>query len=283
MMRYRRIINIAFTISLLLVTTIAGAQKGSGSLFIIGGGERSAALMQELVNTASLAGNDYIVVLTMASGVPDESYEAVSKQLGTLCKNVVTKFHFTQQEAKDKKAWIDSVANARLIYIVGGDQNRFMDVVRGTPLYEAMHTAFNKGATVAGTSAGAAVMSQIMITGEERDKKDNNNFREIRKGNVITSEGMGFVSKAIIDQHFVKRSRYNRLLSVLGDHPDKMVIGVDESTAVIVKGKRVRVVGESQVVVVSHPRKVKVFNGAKVAFQNARLALYSAGDTFKLK
>lgn len=282
MMRYR-IINIAFTISLLLVTTIAGAQKGSGSLFIIGGGERSAALMQELVNTASLAGNDYIVVLTMASGVPDESYEAVSKQLGTLCKNVVTKFHFTQQEAKDKKAWIDSVANARLIYIVGGDQNRFMDVVRATPLYEAMHTAFNGGATVAGTSAGAAVMSQIMITGEERDKKDNNNFREIRKGNVITSEGMGFVSKAIIDQHFVKRSRYNRLLSVLGDHPDKMVIGIDESTAVIVKGKRVRVVGESQVVVVSHPGKVKVFNGDKIAFQNAKLALYSAGDTFKLK
>ncbi|MCO5287246.1 MAG: cyanophycinase [Chitinophagaceae bacterium] len=283
MMRYRRIVNIVFTISLLLVTAIAGAQKGSGNLFIIGGGERSTALMQELLNTASLAGDDYIVVLTMASGVPDESYEAISKQLGTLCKNVVTKFHFTQQEAKDKKAWIDSVANARLIYIVGGDQNRFMDVVRATPLYEAMHTAFNEGATVAGTSAGAAVMSQIMITGEERDKKDNNNFREIKKGNVITSEGMGFVSKAIIDQHFVKRSRYNRLLSVLGDHPDKMVIGIDESTAVIVKGKRVRVVGESQVVVVSHPGKVKVFNGDKIAFQNAKLALYSAGDTFKLK
>lgn len=267
----------------ILTARVVDGQVKTGNLFIIGGGERSTALMQELVNTAALSSQDYIAVLTMASGEPEESFQAVKKQFNALCSNPVTKLHFSAEEAKSKQTWIDSVKNAKLIYVVGGDQNRFMDVVRGTELYYAMHTAYTRGATIAGTSAGAAIMSKIMITGEEKDKKDNNNFREIKKDNVITSEGMGFVDKAIIDQHFIKRSRYNRLLSVLGDHPDKMVIGVDESTAVVVHGNKVRVVGESQVVVVSKPKKVKTFNGDKIGLQKAAFSLYSPGDTFKLK
>lgn len=94
---------------------------------------------------------------------------------------------------------------------------------------------------------------------------------------------MGFITKAIIDQHFIKRSRYNRLLGLLGDHPEKTLIGIDESTAIIVKKNRAEVVGESQVVVVSRPKKLKVFSTDKIAFKNARLSLFSAGDQFKIK
>jgi len=156
-------------------------------------------------------------------------------------------------------------------------------VVKGTKLYTAMHQAFANGATISGTSAGAAVMSKIMITGEERDKTDKDSFREIRKNNVITAQGMGFITSAIVDQHFIKRSRYNRLLSVLADHPDKMVIGIDESTAIIVKGKKVTVAGESQVLVITSPRKPTLFNKDKITFKNASLSLFSAGEGFDLK
>ncbi|MCD2422346.1 cyanophycinase [Niabella pedocola] len=257
--------------------------QNKGSLFIIGGGERSPQLMKDLVKTAGFRANDYIVVLPMATGIPEESVAYISGQLSEICKNPIASFNFSKEQANHHQRWIDSVRNARLIYIVGGDQNKFMDVVKGTKLYTAMHQAFANGATISGTSAGAAVMSEIMITGEERDKTDKDSFREIRKNNVITAQGMGFITNAIVDQHFIKRSRYNRLLSVLADHPDKMVIGIDESTAIIVKGKKVTVAGESQVLVITSPRKPTVFNKDKITFKNASLSLFSSGEGFDLK
>ena len=254
-----------------------------GNLFIIGGGDRSAELMGELIKTADLRMGDYIVVLPMASAEPDKSSESMRSEFSGLCKNPVASFKFNRDQANNQQDWIDSVRNARLIYITGGDQSRFMDVVKGSKLYDALHASFDNGATIAGTSAGAAVMSQIMITGEEKDKSDSGEFREIKIDNTVTSQGMGFITEAIIDQHFIKRSRYNRLLSILADHPDKMVIGIDEGTAIIVKGKNIRVVGESQVVVMTRPKKLKKSAAGRIGFDNAKLSLFTNGDDFKLE
>lgn len=121
-----------------------------------------------------------------------------------------------------------------------------------------------------------------MITGEDKGKKGSDSFKEVKVNSAVTAQGMGFVSKAIIDQHFIIRSRYNRLLSVLGDHPDKTVIGIDEATAIIITGKTVTVTGESQVVVVAKPKKLKLFGKEKISFKDARLSLYSAGQSFTL-
>ncbi|MEO6681360.1 MAG: cyanophycinase [Ginsengibacter sp.] len=267
----------------LLVNSASFSYSQKGSLFIIGGGDRPTNLMNDLVKTANLKANEYIVILPMASGVPVESVESISKQLSGLCNNHITSFNFDRAQANENQPWIDSVRNARLIYITGGDQNRFMDIVRGTSLFDAMHESFRKGGTVSGTSAGAAIMSHVMITGEERAKKENGGFREIESANAVTSQGMGFMTTAIIDQHFIKRSRYNRLMSVMADHPDKMVIGIDEATAIIVKGKKVSVTGESQVVVISKPKKLRKTEENKIGFTDAQLSLYISGDQFKIK
>lgn len=272
--------NFLLTVVFSLSAVFIYGQKGS--LFIIGGGDRSAALMKELVETAALKSTDYIVVLPMATSIPEESVAFVSAELSGICNNFITSFNFTKAEANDKQTWIDSVRNARLIYITGGDQNKFMKVVKDSKLYTALHDAYKNGATISGTSAGAAVMSEIMITGEEKDTTNKGGFKEIKKGNVITSQGMGFLTSAIIDQHFIIRSRYNRLLSVLADHPDKTVIGIDESTAIIVKGKKIRVTGESQVIVVSRPRKL-VASNQKAGFTNAKLSLLMPGNELPLR
>ncbi|ULT43316.1 cyanophycinase [Niabella defluvii] len=247
--------------------------QNKGSLFIIGGGDRSPALVKQMVETAKLKPHDYIVVLPMATSIPQESVAYISGQLSAACSNKITSFNFTRAQADNQQNWIDSVKNARFIFITGGDQNKFMDVVRGTQLYEALHQAFRNGATISGTSAGAAVMSQIMITGEEKGKSDKDSFREIKTNSVVTSTGMGFLTTAIIDQHFIIRSRYNRLLSALADHPDKTMIGIDEATAIIVTGKKVTVAGESQVVVVAKPQKLKTA-GNKATFKNASIFLF---------
>ena len=270
-----------------LITCFIGASvfaySQKGNLFIIGGGDRSATLVKSLVETADLKPSDYIVVLPMATSVPQESIAYISTQLSEHCKNKITSFNFTKDQANHHQSWIDSVQNARLIYITGGDQNKFMDIVKGSKLYDAMHQAYNNGATISGTSAGAAIMSQVMITGASKEKGTTDSFKEIKTDNVETAPGMGFLTSAIIDQHFIVRSRYNRLLSVLSNFPNKTLIGIDESTAIIVKGKKVTVAGESQVVVVTHPKKLQIFNKGKVAFKNASLSLYSPGEQFILK
>lgn len=256
--------------------------QSKGSLFIIGGGERSSDLIKELVATANLRPTDYVAVLTMATSLPEQSTSLISRQLSEFCKNQISTFNFTKEQANDDLIQIDSVRNARLIYITGGDQNKFMNVVLGSKLYEALHYAYKNGATISGTSAGAAIMSKIMITGSQKETGNVGEFKEIKKGNVITAEGMGFLTNTIIDQHFIMRNRYNRLLSVLGDHSDKMVVGIDESTAIVVKNKIAKVIGQSQVIVISNPKKITTFNNNKLSFKNASLSLYMPGEQFAI-
>jgi len=265
-----------------ICTVLFAYGQGKGRLFIIGGGERSTALIGEMVETARLGSKDYIVILPMATSVPKESVAYISEQLAEHTDHPIRSFNFTKADANDRADWIDSVRHARLIYMTGGDQSQFMDVVRGSKLYDAMHEAYRNGATVADTSAGAAVMSERMITGALLEEDGDGTFREIKSNYAVTTEGMGFLTHAIIDQHFIYRSRYNRLLSVLSDYPKATMIGIDEGTAIIVKGRSARVVGDSQVVVVNRPKNLKISSGGKVAFRNARLSLYSHGQNFKL-
>ena len=99
-----------------------------GSLFIIGGGDRSAELIGELIKTANLRQRDYIVVLPMATAEPEASFEAIKKQLSAAAKNNIYSFNFTAEKVH-RQQWLDSLAGARLVFITGGDQSRFMKAV----------------------------------------------------------------------------------------------------------------------------------------------------------
>lgn len=254
-----------------------------GSLFIIGGGPRPDHLMQEMINTAKMKDSDYIVILPMASSNPEASVSSMKEQLGRLSQNKITSFNFSEATVNNK-VWTDSLANARLVYIVGGSQRRFMKVVLHTPVYTAIHTAFNSGSTIGGTSAGAAMMSKSMITGQSTTSKKTTSFLEIHRNNVLITEGLGLLpQRVIIDQHFIKRSRWNRLISVLAEYPDYKCIGIDESTAIICEGNKARVVGESQVVVLSKPKKLSKLSEKLITFKDIHFSLLSAGSGFKLR
>jgi cyanophycinase len=159
-----------------------------------------------------------------------------------------------------------------------------MKVVLGTPVYDAIHEAYKNGATIAGTSAGAAVMSKYMITGRELrgDTTYNSTFKKVWDKNIEFTEGLGLINSAIIDQHFIARSRYNRLLSALAQFPDWPSIGIDEATAIIVQGNKVSVAGESQVVVLSKPKDLKITDKGLIKLKNVQFSIYTAGDVFSL-
>jgi cyanophycinase len=137
------------------------------------------------------------------------------------------------------------------VYFGGGDQARLMAVLRGTRLEAALHARYREGAVVAGTSAGAAVMSRTMITGDERRpySKDES-WQTIEADNVVTAEGIGFLEDVVVDQHFVRRRRHNRLISLVLERPALLGLAIDEETAVWVKpGREAEVVGEGAVLV----------------------------------
>lgn len=271
------LISFAFTIAV-------HAQNAKGNLFIIGGGDRSDALMQQMLNTASLKPSDYIIVLPMSSEVPDEGFDFFSKQIKKLKEGVVIKnFNFAKHDVNDKK-WIDSLTGAKLIYILGGDQNRFMKVVLGTPVYTAIHKAYNNGSTIAGTSAGAAVMSKYMITGQHLiDTAAKDGFNKLWDKNIEFSEGLGLLQNTIIDQHFIKRNRYARLISSLAAHPQMTCIGIDESTAIIVHGNKATVAGESQVIRLASPKDLKVTAKGLLKFNQAEFGIFTPGDVMTIK
>jgi cyanophycinase len=274
-----------FSIALGLMLAVAAQAQNTkkGNLFIIGGGDRSDALMQQMVNTAKLNPKDYIIVLPMASEVPDAGFEFLSTQLKKLTQHHIKNFNFSKHDVNDKK-WTDSLAGAKLIYILGGDQSRFMKTVIGTPVYTAIHKAYNNGATIAGTSAGAAVMSKYMITGTQLlDTVYKETFNKLWDKNIEFAEGLGLLQNTIIDQHFLKRNRYNRLVSALAAHPDLVCVGIDESTAIIVHGDKATVAGESQVIRMANPKDLKKTAKGLLKFNQADFGVFTAGDVIVIK
>lgn len=276
--------NKIITVSTALLLCLQIFSQAKGNLFIIGGGHKSDALMRQLISTAQLSASDYIAILPMATEEPDTAYFYINEDLKSVCKNKVISFNFTKKDI-NKTAWLDSVQRAKLIYITGGDQSRFMNIALHTPVQKAIQQAYKNGSTVAGTSAGAAMMSYYMLTGNHLlgDTTYESTFANLWYNNIEIKEGLGLLDSAIIDQHFVARSRYNRMLSAIAKFPSLPCIGIDEGTAIIVHGDNIKVAGASQVIVFSHPHNLHVTKDEHIKFDDVKMSIYTDGDTFQLK
>ena len=268
---------------LFLFSTSIQAQNPKGKLFIIGGGNRSDALMTQLISISDLEKKDFVVVLPMSSEEPDSAYIYFKEQFQKLTPHPIIMMNFDKNTANNKTL-TDSLQKAKLIFISGGDQTRFMNMVHNTPIYTAIHKAYQNGSTIAGTSAGAAVMSEKMITGNQKlEKEYSGTFDNIRYDNLETTEGLGLITNAIIDQHFLKRSRYNRLISAMVEFPNLTGIGIDESTAIIVHNNEIEVAGESEVIVLKNPKGVQKTKNNLISIKGLDMSIYNAGQKFKVK
>lgn len=279
--------TVVIAIIILACTNASFAQNEKslpkGNLFIMGGGDRNKNLMQQLMKTAAMGSKDYIVVLPMSSEEPDTSFFYIKQDFDSVSNSPIVSFNFTANKVNNTR-WLDSLQHAKLIFITGGDQSRFMKAVLNTPVFKIIHDAYNNGATIAGTSAGAAVMSKLMITGNQLrgDTEYHPTFDRLWKSNIEFQEGLGLLDSVIVDQHFIVRSRYNRLLSALAEYPAYTCIGVDEATAIIVHQNKITVAGESEVIVLKHPQQLSIDKGL-IKFKDVEMSIYTGGDNFELK
>jgi cyanophycinase len=264
----------------------AGAVQAApkGHLFIIGGGERDAPLMKRYGDLAARFGTGKVVIFTMASGVPQEvGPELVAEFKANGMKDVVY-YQLTREEAM--KPGSERILNGvGGVWFAGGDQARLTAALLDTPIHKRMLELYQAGCVIGGTSAGAAVMSEVMITGDEKRKaEEGKEFSTIEADNVVTAEGLGFLRTAIIDQHFVARKRLNRLISVVAERPSLLGVGIDESTAIIVRPDQVfEVLGESSVLVLDGARtRARTGGGRRLGFSGLILDSLLAGDRFDL-
>jgi cyanophycinase len=137
----------------------------------------------------------------------------------------------------DTAAFVEPLKKATAVWIAGGDQERLARLCSGTKLATAVRDLLARGGVVGGISAGAAVMSQVMI-------RDGSNHE------AAVGSGFGLIDGAIVDQHFSQRGRYARLLGLLEDRPNLVGLGVDEETSLIVQGNHLRVMGNARATVI---------------------------------
>ena len=257
------------------------SQKSKGKLFIIGGGSRPDFLVDRMIKEAGLKSGETVAIFPHASEEQDSSFYYAKQQFEK--RNLKALDCAFKKDEKLSPSKLDSLKTAKLIYIGGGDQVRFMEIINSNPeVKNLLKSAYQNGKMIAGTSAGAAVMSEVMITGNQLKYKDyENTFDNIEIKNVETKQGLGFIKTAVIDQHFVVRSRYNRLLSLIIENPTYKGIGIDEGTAILVKNGAAEVVGRAQVIVFKNPKQSKKLNGDKLGAKGITLDIYLNGEKFK--
>ena len=234
---------------------LGGSEGPHGSLVIVGGGPRPRELRERFVQLAGGAGRANIVVFAMASEEGKESGEEEAATLRAMGADAQS-LYLTRAEA-DADSNVARVAKATGIWFGGGDQARLTAALKGTRIEAMMHQRYAARAVIGGTSAGAAVMSAVMLTGDERRRggdrypsDSSDAFMTIARENVVTVPGFGFVTNAVVDQHFFRRKRHNRLISVVLENPALIGVGIDESTALVVDSVgRWTVIGASAVIV----------------------------------
>lgn len=275
---------LALVFAVLLITLPASASDAPrGHVLAIGGGERPAAVMAELARLAG-GGRGFVLAFPQASERPEAGAELKQEflELGIGRVEVMD----VDRAGADSDAALARTHGATGVYFGGGDQSRLMAVLRGTRLEVRLHELYRTGAVIAGTSAGAAVMSRTMIVGDEtRPFKKDDAWQTIEAENVVTATGLGFLEDALVDQHFVRRKRHNRLISLVLENPCLLGVAIDEETAALFRPDgKFEVIGNGPVVVydAGTARVQKDASGFGLRGADLRLHVLRAGSVFDL-
>jgi cyanophycinase len=256
--------------------------KKRGFIVPIGGAEDKDGPSDILRRVLEVSGGKgaRIVVIPTASKLEDTGrrYEKIFRKLGADEAKALPLF---KRDDCTRDEWLSYISEANGIFVTGGNQLRLSTIIGGTPMAKAIRRANARGATVGGTSAGAAILSEHMIAyGEEGHTP--------HAGKVSLAPGFGLTNRIMIDQHFRQRDRLGRLLTALAYNPFAVGVGLDEDTAAFIDHARtLTVVGTGALTIVdaselTHSSIAETKEGRPVSLTNIRLHVLTAGGTFDL-
>ncbi len=259
-------------------------EKVRGSLLLIGGAEDKCEGKEILKEFVELTGerDSYLVILTVATTQPERvgrDYKEIFSQLGL---KEIEILHINDRLEAQSGNNADLIMDAGGIFFTGGDQLRITSLLGGTLVNKALTDAYEAGAIIAGTSAGASVVSDVMIVSGINDETP-----QIRS--VQLSPGLGMLEEVVIDQHFAQRGRIGRLMMAVAYNPYVLGIGLDEDTAIKINNwAEFTVYGSRTVTVIdgkgiSHSNVYEIGESQPLAMLDVRVHILSAGYKFNLK
>ncbi len=257
-----------FTALLLCSVTIYAADHGpeKGTLLIVGGNMQDPAIVTRFIDLAG--GPDAPIVIIPTAGEADDEYGQYWSGLKQWRENGarnITVLHTRDRKVSDSEAFVTPIREARGVFFSGGRQWRLADSYLNTRTHKELAALLDRGGVVGGSSAGASILASFMVRG---DTKSN----EKMIGDHV--DGLGFLKNAAIDQHLLRRNRQFDMLEVIDKHPNLLGIGIDEDTAIVVRGDQFDVIGRSYVV---------IYSNTPVVGATGRFYFMGAGDRFDMK
>jgi cyanophycinase len=257
-----------------------GSKRSKGPLIIIGGGEDREGERVILREVARHLTGGKLVLATVASHQPEGYFEIYQKAFADLgIEELVELYVNDRAETLDpeKLRLLDGAAG---VFFSGGDQLRISSQIGDTPIEQRVREIHERGGVIAGTSAGASMMSETMLV-----KGTSGESHKI--GDLHMAPGLGLVRNVIIDQHFAERGRFGRLFGAVAHNPRELGIGIDEDTALVLQDSRFKVIGDGCVYVadgagVTRSNIAEARPERALSMYDIRLHVLSSGDTFDL-
>lgn len=257
-------------------------QSTKTAIIVIGGAEDKVH-GREILQTffrRSGAGEARIAIIPSASREPaiiGDRYQRIFEDMGTKEIKVLD----VRDRAQGSDSYLQEyVETCTGVFMTGGDQLRLCGLLSDTPLMEKVRQRVHLGEiTLAGTSAGAAVMGHHMIAGGGSGESPNRSL-------VDMATGLGIIPEVIVDQHFLNRNRIARLISAIATHPDRLGIGIDEDTCIIFERDGwLQVMGKGTVTIIdpgelSHTNQVDIGSTDPISLHNLRVHILCHGDRY---
>lgn len=256
--------------------------KPKGKLIIIGGHEDKEGDRVILELVAHEVAKKSLVLATVATQKPEETideYCAIFKELGTEKIDVID---VRSRDDAHTQTNLDKLSKDAVVFFTGGDQLRLTSQMGDTPLYQRMVEHFREGATIVGTSAGAAAMPETMLVSGPSDESGDISA-------LAMAPGLGLLPGVVIDSHFAQRGRIGRLLGAVAQNPKNLGIGIDEDTAIVVEGNtRFRVIGSGTVYVIdgstiTYSSLSEKHAAGIISIYDVRLHVLATDDCFDLQ
>lgn len=269
-------LTVSIWLAVLGATLTAGAQPppetpapevgpANGSLVIAGGGDLDSEILERFLDLAG--GPDApIVVIPTAGGA--EGYGPFWRGLlpwKRLGATRLTVLHTYDPAVADTEEFVKPVQDARGVWFSGGRQWRLADSYLETRVHEELRALLDRGGVIGGTSAGATIQGSYLARGDT-------GTNTIMMGDH--EQGLAFLKNVAIDQHLLQRNRQFDLIEIVEAHPDLLGIGIDEETALVVRGDQFEVIGRSYVAIYDHRHMLD---------SGGKFYLLAPGDRFDLK
>jgi cyanophycinase len=260
--------------------TIGSIMADRGPLIIIGGHEEKDGDRLILKHVAERIGGGRLVVATVASSIPDEYFKEYRRVFGELGVEETVELYVDARCDAFEATCGAAIDGAAGIFFTGGDQSRISTQIGDTPIERQLRRLHERGGVIAGTSAGASAMGEMMLVA-------GSNTDSPRIGDIATAPGLALLRDVIIDQHFAERGRIGRLLGAVAQNRRMLGIGIDEDTAIVVEDGAFEVIGAGGVTVVdasevTHSNIADARPDRALSLHGIRLHVLSHGDRFAL-